>query len=77
MHEDRDCDADREIGVGRQAIAFLKERFGVAPLYARVDVVDDERGDPVVLEFEAIEPNLFLAFSAGAADRLAAAILAG
>ena len=68
---------DREIAVGRHAIAYLKERFDVAPLYARVDVVDDERGDPVVLEFEAVEPNLFLGFSESAADRLAEAILAG
>ena len=31
-------------------------------------------GDPVVLECELAEPSLFLATSAGAADRLARAI---
>jgi hypothetical protein len=66
---------DAEIEVGGRAIAYLRERFDVAPLYARVDVVRDEHGDPLVLELEAIEPNLFLGFADGAADRLAAAIL--
>lgn len=67
---------EREIAVGRRAIAYLRERFDVAPLYARVDVVRDDRGEPVVLEFEAVEPNLYLRFHEGAADRLAEAILA-
>ena len=66
----------REIAVATQAIAYLRDRFDVAPLYARVDIVTDERGDPVILEFEAVEPNLFLGFADGAADRLAEAILA-
>lgn len=67
---------EREIAVGRQAIAYLRDRFDVAPLYARVDVVRGDSGQPVVLEFEAVEPNLFLRFALGSADRLAAAILA-
>ncbi len=29
-------------------------------LYARVDLVDDEKGRPVVMELELVEPNLFL-----------------
>jgi hypothetical protein len=66
---------DAEIALGRRAIAYLSERFEVAPLYARVDVVRDDRDDPVVLEFEAIEPNLFLRYEERSADRLAAAIL--
>ncbi|MDO8732552.1 MAG: hypothetical protein Q7L55_08285 [Actinomycetota bacterium] len=33
-------------------------------LYARVDLVDDEHGDPVVLELEMVEPSLFLGFYA-------------
>jgi hypothetical protein len=66
---------EREIAVGQQAIAYLRERFDVGPLYARVDVVRDDGGEPVVLEFEAVEPNLFLRFREGAAETLAAAIL--
>lgn len=64
-----------EIAVGNQAIAFVRERFEVAPLYARVDLVRGSDGMPLVLELEAVEPNLFLRFSEGAADRLAEAIL--
>ncbi len=44
-------------------------------LYARVDLIPDERGDPVVLELELAEPSLFLWSGPGAADRLAAAAL--
>jgi hypothetical protein len=47
--------------------------LGPAPLYARVDAVDDPRG-LVLMELELIEPSLFLA-AGGAADRLAEAIL--
>jgi len=43
------------------------------PLYARVDGVGDERSFRL-MELELIEPNVFLAASAGAADRFAAAI---
>jgi hypothetical protein len=64
---------EREIAVGRQAVGYLRDRFAVRPLYARVDVVADGSGEPVVLELEAVEPNLFLRFSEDAADRLAAA----
>jgi glutathione synthase/RimK-type ligase-like ATP-grasp enzyme len=44
-------------------------------LYARVDMAPGPSGEPVLLEFEATEPSLFFAFSAGSADRLAHAIL--
>jgi hypothetical protein len=66
---------EAEIAVGRQAVRFLGDRFGVRPLYARVDVVADDDGAPVILELEAVEPNLFLALSEDAADRLAGAIV--
>lgn len=64
-----------QIALGERAVRFLQDRFNIAPLYVRVDVIADDSGDPLLLELEAIEPNLFLAFSDGAADRLAAAIL--
>jgi glutathione synthase/RimK-type ligase-like ATP-grasp enzyme len=44
-------------------------------LYARVDMAPGPSGEPVLLEFEATEPSLFFAFSAGSADRMAGAIL--
>lgn len=45
-------------------------------LHARVDVVKDADGRPVLMELEVIEPHLFLAESPGAVDRYADAILA-
>lgn len=46
------------------------------PLYARVDLVPDDAGRPLVLELELVEPSLFLAHGPGAADRMAGAIAA-
>ena len=46
------------------------------PLYARVDMVREAAGTPVVLELELTEPSLFLAHAPGSADRLARAALA-
>jgi glutathione synthase/RimK-type ligase-like ATP-grasp enzyme len=43
-------------------------------LYARVDLIPDAEGDPVLLELELTEPSLFLGHAEGAADRLAEAI---
>jgi glutathione synthase/RimK-type ligase-like ATP-grasp enzyme len=47
----------------------------VGPLaYTRVDVVEDERGRPVILELELTEPSLFFGHSRGAAQRFADAL---
>lgn len=61
-----------ELSVGAralQAIAFE------TPLYARVDLIRDQRGEPVVLELELIEPSLFFPFAVGRADKFAAAVV--
>lgn len=47
-----------EVGVARRAMAAVPTPED--PLYARVDLVDDGRGKPMVMELELIEPNLFL-----------------
>jgi hypothetical protein len=52
-----------------QAIPFA------TPLYARVDLIRDQDGEPVVLELELIEPSLFFPFAAGSAERFAKAVL--
>jgi hypothetical protein len=52
----------------------VAERFG-PPLYARVDVLRSDAGEPAVLELELIEPSLFLDFAAGSAEALAAAVV--
>ena len=45
-------------------------------LYARVDLIPDASGAPVVLELELTEPSLFFQHDDTAAPRLAAALLA-
>ncbi|MER7770533.1 hypothetical protein [Kitasatospora sp. NPDC096140] len=47
-----------------------------ALLFARVDLVLDNAGEPVVLELELIEPNLFLQTSAEGPGRLTEAVAA-
>lgn len=44
-------------------------------LYARVDLARDERGQPMVMEFELIEPSLFFSRRPGSAERLVAGLL--
>ena len=43
-------------------------------LYARVDLVPDANGNPVVIELELTEPSLFLTYGPGSAERFAALI---
>ena len=61
-----------ELRVGAQALQ-------AAPfetlLYARVDLIRDQQGEPVVLELELIEPSLFFPFALGSAERFAAAVV--
>jgi glutathione synthase/RimK-type ligase-like ATP-grasp enzyme len=56
--------AERE--VAEAAIAPWRDQL----LYARIDLVPDRAGAPVVLELELIEPSLFFACAPGSADRL-------
>jgi glutathione synthase/RimK-type ligase-like ATP-grasp enzyme len=53
------------------AAAFAAIPFA-APDYARIDLLRDARGAPVVLELELTEPSLFLAHAPGAAAAFAA-----
>lgn len=64
---------ERELAAG--ILHWVGERFGSPPLYARVDMVRDEQGKPVLLELEAVEPSFYLATVAGSAARFAAAVL--
>jgi hypothetical protein len=47
---------------------------GDALLYARVDLVPGADGNPVLMELELTEPQLYFSYEFGAADRMAAAI---
>jgi O-ureido-D-serine cyclo-ligase len=61
---------------GRIAKAAFNAIPFPTPLYARIDLVRDATGSPVVLELELTEPSLFFAHGLGAAERFAAATLA-
>jgi glutathione synthase/RimK-type ligase-like ATP-grasp enzyme len=62
-----------ELEVAHAALAVVPGPL----LYARVDLLTDDDGAPVVLEIEVTEPSLVLAFGGPAAvDRFAAAIAA-
>lgn len=67
---------DQERDLGDRVVAWLGERFGTAPLYARVDMVKGQRGTPVLMEVELAEPSFFLHVSPGSAERFVAATLA-
>ena len=60
-----------ELHVG--ALALRAMPFEV-PLYARVDLIRGQTGEPVVLELELIEPSLFFPFAAGSVEKFAAAV---
>jgi hypothetical protein len=47
---------------------------GEPPAYARVDVVEDDGGAPLLLELELAEPSLFFADDPGRMSEFAAAI---
>lgn len=64
-----------QLAVGDAVLAFISDRFGV-PLYARIDLIDDAAGRPVVLEVELNEPSLFHTCVPASAARFAAAIAA-
>ncbi|MGI8575379.1 MAG: ATP-grasp domain-containing protein [Egibacteraceae bacterium] len=64
--------AERE--VADRIMELVRRRFS-EPLYARVDLVEDDRGEPQLLELELTEPSLFLGHADGAAGRLAVAAL--
>jgi glutathione synthase/RimK-type ligase-like ATP-grasp enzyme len=67
---------DDELAVASAVIEALARQFSGSPLYARVDLARDGDGVPVVLEVEAVEPNLYLGLVPGAVERLVDAIVA-
>jgi glutathione synthase/RimK-type ligase-like ATP-grasp enzyme len=70
-------DAERELA--ERVVAALPS---ISPgddgplLYARVDLIPDDEGNPVVLEVELTEPSLFFTYAEGSAQRFADAIVA-
>ncbi|GJF31201.1 ATP-grasp domain-containing protein [Kitasatospora sp. NE20-6] len=69
----REPDAD-QLAMAEQVLAAVPERADL--LYARVDLVRDEDGAPVLIELELTEPRLFLQYDDAAPARLASAVRA-
>lgn len=63
-----------ELAVAERALAAVPESSGL--LYARVDLVDGEDGQPRVMELELVEPNLFLSLHPTSVPRVVEAVLA-
>lgn len=61
-------------GAAEHVLAVCARR-GVEPVYARIDLVEDDSGAQLLLELEATEPSLFLRHAEGGADRVAEAVL--
>ncbi len=57
--------SEAHLDVARRALAAT----GEPTLYARVDLVLDASGAPVVMEYEVVEPELFFRFSEDAVER--------
>jgi glutathione synthase/RimK-type ligase-like ATP-grasp enzyme len=66
---------DEEQAVARSALAAVAQRFGQAPLYARVDLVRHE-GTARLIELELVEPYLYPEQADSLGERLAAALSA-
>ncbi len=66
--------SEAELSVAERALAAVPD----APelLYARVDLVDGEDGQPRVMELELVEPNLFLFLHPESVPAVVAAIVA-
>lgn len=62
--------------VGNQVMQFLLKRWGEMSLYARVDLVPNDHGAPVVIEVEMAEPSFFFHTADGSAERFAEAVIA-
>jgi len=64
------------LAVAEQMMNTIERRFGAPPTYARIDVVEGNEGESLVLELELVDPSLFLGYDAGAAERFATALAA-
>ena len=69
--------SNRQRAVALAALAAIPSSVsGSVPLYARVDLIDDRDGAPILLELELVEPSLFFGFATASADAFAKAIRA-
>ncbi len=59
-----------EVAFGHKVLNTLERE----PVYARVDIVPDQDGKPLLMELELVEPSLFLSFDHEAPIRFAEAL---
>jgi len=77
VHDDYGGSVDTEdppppaLAVAERALSAV----GTPTLYGRVDLVDGPDGEPLVMELELIEPELFLRHSAAAVDRMVEGVI--
>jgi glutathione synthase/RimK-type ligase-like ATP-grasp enzyme len=77
VHDDYGGTVDLEspgpahLATARAALAAVGEPVH----YARVDLVEGPAGEPMIMEFELVEPELFFRWSPAAAARFAAAVV--
>ena len=60
-----------EVSLANEIVAMIDPRL----LYARVDLVRGDSGEPLLLELELVEPSLFLHLAPHAVERMADAII--
>jgi hypothetical protein len=65
-----------KFATARDVLAAVQAEVPHALLYARVDLVTGDGGEPLLGEVELVDPSLLLRFASAAASRLAAAIVA-
>jgi len=68
--EERRTATPDEVKLAQSALAVFPEKT----LYARVDLLQSDQGNPLVIELELIEPSLFLGMAEDAPRRFAQAI---
>lgn len=64
---------DKQRRLAESTLDAVSRRVG-STVYARVDVIDDFDGHPLVLEVELIEPAFYFTHGVGASERLAAVL---
>ena len=64
-----------ELRLAARVREAVRQRFAATPLVMRVDMLEGGDDEPVLLELEAIEPNLYFDQVPEAAERLADAIV--
>lgn len=65
----------QQLSVAEVTLRCIEGWLGSVPSYARIDLVSDVFGTPLVLEAELIDPTLFLSLVPTAAPRLAQTVL--